>query len=511
MRRTARTLRRLRAVSGHLALQGLLRTLRWLSRPSRRCHRLTPLVLLSVTMCIAMQGMLVSFPTPRHPHLAHFRFAVSARNRTANATAPDFPLWVAIPRRHKPNATARGHTMPRPHVKLKPAKPFTRSDAVLCGGLGVVAALTFSALGAAYGIAKAGVGVVHMCRLSPASTPRGLLPVVMAELLAVYAFVYSLAVIHAWTPDAYTPFAGFLHLAGGLIVGLSGLASGLSIGIIGDASVRVYSRQLRRHEDACRAPRPQPLASPCSPSSPSTSFSSPRKSGRQPTTADATAAAADLKVAARRTFAAMMLMLIFAEGIGLYGLIAGFLLHSVAMSGLSTAPIPAEAFPRTLVVYAQPSSCGLFGALGATFAVGFATMGAAFGIARTSGAVCHLGILQPPRLLRGTAPVVMAELLAIYGFVLALALVLGLDIRSYSPFAGYLDFAAGCAVGLGCLAAGWAIGIVGDAGVRAYAKQVRVFATLVLTLVFAEALGLGSLIVGLVLHSTATESLCTPL
>jgi len=55
------------------------------------------------------------------------------------------------------------------------------------------------------------------------------------------------------------------------------------------------------------------------------------------------------------------------------------------------------------------------------------------------------------------------------------------------------------------LAAGLAIGIVGDAGVRANAQQPRLFVGMILILIFAEALGLYGLIVGLVVASTATE------
>ena len=53
------------------------------------------------------------------------------------------------------------------------------------------------------------------------------------------------------------------------------------------------------------------------------------------------------------------------------------------------------------------------------------------------------------------------------------------------------------------MAAGIAIGIVGDAGVRASAQQPKLFVGMVLILIFAEALGLYGLIVGLILASKA--------
>ena len=48
-----------------------------------------------------------------------------------------------------------------------------------------------------------------------------------------------------------------------------------------------------------------------------------------------------------------------------------------------------------------------------------------------------------------------------------------------------------------------AIGIVGDAGVRANAQQPKLFVGMILVLIFAEALGLYGLIVGIILASKA--------
>lgn len=46
-------------------------------------------------------------------------------------------------------------------------------------------------------------------------------------------------------------------------------------------------------------------------------------------------------------------------------------------------------------------------------------------------------------------------------------------------FSGFIQFGAGLSVGLSCLAAGIAIGITGDAGVRATAQQPRMFVGMV--------------------------------
>ena len=57
-----------------------------------------------------------------------------------------------------------------------------------------------------------------------------------------------------------------------------------------------------------------------------------------------------------------------------------------------------------------------------------------------------------------------------------------------SLFAGFIFFAAGLSVGLSGLAAGFAIGVVGDAGVRGSAQQPKLFVGMILILIFAEVL-----------------------
>lgn len=65
-----------------------------------------------------------------------------------------------------------------------------------------------------------------------------------------------------------------------------------------------------------------------------------------------------------------------------------------------------------------------------------------------------------------------------------------------------MHLACGLSVGLTGLAAGYAIGIVGDMGVRSYMQQSRIFVGMVLILIFGEVLGLyGSVLVGSSLSS----------
>jgi len=54
-------------------------------------------------------------------------------------------------------------------------------------------------------------------------------------------------------------------------------------------------------------------------------------------------------------------------------------------------------------------------------------------------------------------------------------------------------------VGLSCLSAGFTIGIIGDAGVRASGQQPRAYVGMMMMLIFAEVLGIYGLIVSLLL------------
>jgi len=160
----------------------------------------------------------------------------------------------------------------------------------------------------------------------------------------------------------------------------------------------------------------------------------------------------------------------------------------------------------------DPSSA-FFGYMGLTSAIVFANLGAAYGTAKSGVGISSMGVMRPDLIMRSIIPVVMAGVLGIYGLITAV-IINGkfAEPEKYSAFQGYAHLAAGLTVGLSSLGAGLAIGIVGDAGVRANAQQPKLFVGMILILIFGEALGLYGLIVGLVVASSAgqTSGLCTP-
>lgn len=106
--------------------------------------------------------------------------------------------------------------------------------------------------------------------------------------------------------------------------------------------------------------------------------------------------------------------------------------------------------------------------------------------------------------MKSVIPVVMAGILAIYGLVVAAVIANSIG-KDYTLFKSFTHLGAGLSVGLSGLAAGFAIGIVGDAGVRGTAQQPRLFVGMILILIFAEVLGLYGFIVALIL-ATRNES-----
>ena len=57
----------------------------------------------------------------------------------------------------------------------------------------------------------------------------------MAGIIAVYALVIAVLIANNMDPTKnYSLFSGFMHLGAGLSVGLSGMAAGYAIGVVGD-------------------------------------------------------------------------------------------------------------------------------------------------------------------------------------------------------------------------------------------------------------------------------------
>ena len=142
-----------------------------------------------------------------------------------------------------------------------------------------------------------------------------------------------------------------------------------------------------------------------------------------------------------------------------------------------------------------------FGYMGIAAALVFANLGAAYGTAKSGVGICSMGVLKPDKIIKSVIPVIMAGILGIYGLIVAVILNQRIT-GTYEAKSGYKHLASGLCCGLSSLGAGIAIGIGGDAGVRALGQTDKIFVGMMLILIFAEALGLYGLIVSLILSST---------
>lgn len=119
----------------------------------------------------------------------------------------------------------------------------------------------------------------------------------------------------------------------------------------------------------------------------------------------------------------------------------------------------------------------------------------------------YILLIDPGLKFSGLIPTIMAGILSIYGLVVSIQIATNIYKPAGTPLAvSFIHFGAGLSVGLSALAAGFAIGIVGDAGVRAFAQQPRLFVAMVLIMIFAEVLGLYGMIVALLLLSGTSQA-----
>mmetsp|Transcript_5812 Transcript_5812/g.17373 ORF Transcript_5812/g.17373 Transcript_5812/m.17373 type:complete len:159 (+) Transcript_5812:199-675(+) len=157
---------------------------------------------------------------------------------------------------------------------------------------------------------------------------------------------------------------------------------------------------------------------------------------------------------------------------------------------------------------ACPPAASFFGFMGATAALVFSNLGAAYGTAKSGVGVASMGVMRPELVIRSIVPCIMAGGLGIYGLIVAVILIGNISDEGYPYYMGFAHLASGLANGISGLAAGICIGIVGDSGVRASAQQPKLFVGMLLILIFAEALALYGLIVALILAGKSSTAGC---
>mmetsp|Transcript_21769 Transcript_21769/g.44759 ORF Transcript_21769/g.44759 Transcript_21769/m.44759 type:complete len:192 (+) Transcript_21769:62-637(+) len=118
------------------------------------------------------------------------------------------------------------------------------SWALSVGYLGVASAAVLSNWGSAWGTWKAGVSLVNTGIRHPGSVMKNVIPIVMAGVIGIYGLIIAVILAESipkpmdTRENVYSIYTGMAHLCAGLCCGLSGLAAGGCIGIVGDFGVR---------------------------------------------------------------------------------------------------------------------------------------------------------------------------------------------------------------------------------------------------------------------------------
>lgn len=192
---------------------------------------------------------------------------------------------------------------------------FCPTWAVVVGYTGVAAAVGMSSWGAAWGTWKSGVSLLHTGIQHPNSVMKNIIPVVMSGVIGIYGLIVAVILSEAiLTPqddrkNTYSIHMAFAHLCSGLCVGISGLAAGGCIGIVGDYGVRAVGY---------RASQITLFPS----SSEKEGYSS--IPGHEDGGGDDVSGSDDQN----KLFVGMLIMLIFSEALALYGLIVALIVSS---------------------------------------------------------------------------------------------------------------------------------------------------------------------------------------
>ena len=112
----------------------------------------------------------------------------------------------------------------------------------------MTACLVFCNLGCAYATSRAAVGVHSSGVIKPQALFKMLIPIAMAGILGLYGLVISFVSMMKIDSlmqkgkEEMTYGQGYRMLAAGLQCGLSSLAAGLCMGIVGDTGVRAFAQ-----------------------------------------------------------------------------------------------------------------------------------------------------------------------------------------------------------------------------------------------------------------------------
>jgi len=181
------------------------------------------------------------------------------------------------------------------------------------GYLGVVAAVTMSNMGSAYGTWQSGVSLVHTGIKNPQGIMKNVIPIVMAGVIGIYGLIVGVILCQAIDKptndrmNTYSLYTGLAHLCAGLCTGACGLAAGICIGIVGDHGIRAIGYRTSRVTMFGQSNAPS------------------GDSKEAPLVDGGNEAMISGSQDQNKLFVGMLIMLIFAEALALYGMIVALI------------------------------------------------------------------------------------------------------------------------------------------------------------------------------------------
>jgi V-type H+-transporting ATPase proteolipid subunit len=186
------------------------------------------------------------------------------------------------------------------------------------GYMGAAGCAILANFGSAWGTWKAGCGVCKMGIMHPAGIIKNIVPIVMAGVLGIYGLIVAVIITQSISmpngdgSTTYSLYTSYAHLAAGLCCGFSCLAAGGTIGVIGDIGVQCFGLKASGGKRTWLT-------------------------GEGANAGDAREGAGDIDVAvtaeaSNKLYVGLLIMLIFAEALALYGLIVALILSQSSYS-----------------------------------------------------------------------------------------------------------------------------------------------------------------------------------
>ncbi|RNF05427.1 putative vacuolar ATP synthase [Trypanosoma conorhini] len=199
----------------------------------------------------------------------------------------------------------------------------------------------------------------------------------------------------------------------------------------------------------------------------------------------------------------------------IWGLVRYILIFLVVVFGVVPA-LCGTVFPPFSALWDVLSGISPYawGSVGVGIGIALSIIGAAWGILTTAASISGAAIRAPEIRSKNLISIIFCEAVAIYGVILSIIMMGKLEARAnaideagkYSykaAAAGFTLFAAGLAVGIGNMSCGVAVGVVGSSCAIADAHSSSLFVKVLVIEIFASALGIFAVIVGILMSQKA--------